>query len=113
MNKVRLTVSSRHEVNERVFAAFRGDSQGAVISFSSPEMLWKILTKKRWAMLKSMVGQGPMTIRGLARKLGRDVKAVHGDVHTLINSGLVDRIEDGRVVFPYDGIHVDFELNAA
>ena len=72
-----------------------------------------VLTQKRWVLLKSMVGvKGHMTIRDLARELSRDVKAVHRDVHTLINAGLVDRIEDGRVVFPYDGIHVDFELNA-
>lgn len=113
MSKVTLTVSSRQEVTERALAAFRGEPQGAVISFSSSELLWQILTKKRWALLKSMVGRGPVTIRGLARGMGRDVKAVHGDVHTLLNAGLVDRIEDGRVVFPYDAIHVDFELNAA
>ena len=54
-----------------------------------------------------------MTIRGLARRMNRDVKGVHGDVHKLLNAGLIDRIEDGRVVFPYDAIHVDFELYAA
>ncbi len=113
MSKVTLTVSSREKVTERALAAFRDEPQGAMISFSSPELLWQVLTQKRWALLKFMVGRGPMTIRGLAREMSRDVKAVHGDVHTLINAGLVDRIEDGRVVFPYDGIHVDFELNAA
>ena len=43
-----------------------------------------------------------MTIRGLAREVGRDVKAVHGDVHALLDAGLVDRTAEGRVVFPYD-----------
>lgn len=113
MSKVILTVSSREEVTERALAAFRSEPQGAVISFTSSELLWQILTKKRWALLKSMVGRGAMTIRGLAWEMGKDVKAVHGDVHRLLNAGLVDRIEDGRVVFPYDAIHVDFELNAA
>lgn len=60
-----------------------------------------------------MTGQGPMTIRGLARELGRDVKAVHGDVHVLLDAGLLDRTEEGRVLFPYDAVHVDFELTAA
>ena len=69
--------------------------------------------KKRWALLRAMVGQGPMTIRGLAREVGRDVKAVHGDVHALLDAGLVDRTAEGRVVFPYDAVHVDFELKAA
>ena len=113
MSKVKLTVSSRQEVTERALAGFRGESQGAVISFSSVELLWQILTQKRWALLKYMVGREPMTIRGLARRMDRDVKGVHGDVHKLLNAGLIDRIEDGRVVFPYNAIHVDFELNAA
>lgn len=113
MSKVTLTVSSRQEVTERALAALRGEPQGAVISFASPELLWQILTQKRWALLRYMVGRGPMTIRGLAREMGRDVKGVHTDVHTLLNAGLVDRIEDGRVVFPYDAVHVDFELTAA
>ena len=113
MSKVTLTVSSRKEVTDRILAAFQGKPQGAVISFSSPELLWQTLTKKRWALLRAMVGQGPMTIRGLAREVGRDVKAVHGDVHALLNAGLVDRTAEGRVVLPYDAVHVDFELKAA
>jgi predicted transcriptional regulator len=44
--------------------------------------------------------------------VGRDVKAVHGDVTALVSAGVVDR--DGRkVVFPYDGAHVDFVLGMA
>ena len=113
MNKVTLTISSRQEVTERVLAAFQGEPQGAVISFSSFELLWQVLTKKRWALLNSMVGRGPVTIRGLAREVNRDVKAVHGDVHTLLKAGLLDRTEDSRVIFPYDAVHVDFELKAA
>jgi hypothetical protein len=41
------------------------------------------------------------------------VKAVHGDVHALINAGLVDRTETGRVAFPFDAIRVEFTLRAA
>jgi len=113
MSKVTLTVSSREEVTARALAAFGGREQGAVISFSSPELLWQTLSKKRWELLKAMVGRGPLTIRGLAREVSRDVKGVHSDVHTLLNAGLVDRTDEGRIVFPYDAVHVDFELKAA
>ena len=113
MSKVTLTVSSREEVNNRALEAFRGRAQGAVISFASPELLWQTLSKKRWEVLKTMTGQGPMTIRGLARELGRDVKAVHSDAHVLLDAGLLERTEEGRVLFPYDAVHVDFELTAA
>ncbi|HHW77527.1 MAG TPA: transcriptional regulator, partial [Xanthomonadaceae bacterium] len=43
----------------------------------------------------------------------RDVKAVHGDVRALLNAGLLDKTEDGKIVFPYDAIHVDFIVKAA
>lgn len=39
-------------------------------------------------------------------------KAVHGDIHALLDAGLLDRTGDGRVVFPYDAVHVDFRLEA-
>ena len=54
-----------------------------------------------------------MTIREAARRVGRDVKAVHGDVHALLDAGLLDKTEDGKIVFPYDAIHVDFVVKAA
>jgi predicted transcriptional regulator len=83
------------------------------ISFETPELLWKVLTAKRWEILKTMTGAGPLAIREIARRVGRDVKAVHGDVHVLLNAGLLDKAEDGKVVFPYDAVHVDFVLKAA
>jgi hypothetical protein len=31
----------------------------------------------------------------------------------LIEAGVIDKDENGRLIFPYDGIHVDFEIPAA
>ena len=76
------------------------------------ELLWRTLTPKRWALLRAMTGVGVMSIREAARRVGRDVKAVHGDVHALIEAGIIDRT-GGGVVFPYDAIHVDFMLTKA
>jgi predicted transcriptional regulator len=59
-----------------------------------------------------MTGQGPLTIPEVARRVERDVKAVHGDVHALINAGLLDRTETNRVVFPFDAVRVKFTLRA-
>jgi predicted transcriptional regulator len=110
MKTVTLSVASRETVTQRALAAFRGKKQGAHISFASVELLWKTLSKKRWELLQAMTGQGAMTIRELARRLGRDVKAVHGDVRSLLNAGILDSTDDGRVIFPYDAVHVDFTL---
>ena len=83
------------------------------ISFSTPELLWRVLTEKCWELLKVLCGAGPLSIREAARRAGRDVKAVHGDVTALLNAGVLDRTDDGQIVFPYDAVKVEFLLQAA
>lgn len=85
----------------------------ARISFATPELLWKVLTEKRWELLKALCGAGPMSIREAARRVGRDVKAVHGDVTALLNAGVLDRTADGQIVFPFEAVKVEFLLQAA
>lgn len=113
MKTVTVGVSSVRDVQRRIAAAFRGQRQGAHISFASEEVLWKTLTPKRWVILKLMAGQGPMAIREIARRVDRDVRAVHSDAHVLRNAGLIERTDDGRVDCPYDAIHVNFVLSTA
>ena len=36
-----------------------------------------------------------------------------GDLRALLDAGLIDPDDGGRVVFPYDAVHVDFTLKAA
>ena len=112
MKTVTLEVASRDDVTRRTLEAFRGTKQRARISVATPELLWKVLTAKRWEVLKAMAGQGPLTIREVARRVGRDVKAVHGDVHALIDAGILERTEANRVAFPFDAIRVEFTLRA-
>jgi predicted transcriptional regulator len=113
MRTVTIGVTSSEEARRRARAAFRGKKQGEFISFASAELLWRVLTPKRWALLQAMVQQGPLAIREIARRTGRDVRAVHSDVHALLQAGVIDRSEDGRMLFGYDAIHVDFVLRAA
>lgn len=113
MSTVTLEVSSREQLNQRFQRAFEGEPQGEYISFESPELLFKVISGKRWELLKMMTGAGPMTIREAARRVARDVKAVHGDVQALLNAGLLQKTEKGLIVFPYDCVHVDFMLRAA
>lgn len=87
--------------------------ESARISFATPELLWRVLTAKRWELLKVLCGAGPVSIREAARRLGRDVKAVHGDVTALLNAGILDRTDNGRIVFPYEAVKVEFLLHAA
>lgn len=92
----------------------KGKSQKAArISFATPELLWRVLTVKRWDLLKALCGAGPVSIREAARRVGRDVKAVHGDVTALLNAGVLERAEGGGVIFPFEAVKVEFMLQAA
>ena len=87
--------------------------KSARISFATPELLWKVLTAKRWELLKALCGAGPVSIREAARRVGRDVKAVHGDITALLDAGVLSRAEGGGVVFPFEAVKVEFLLRAA
>ena len=113
MKTVTLQVAKLEEVKRRARDALKGKRQGSRISFATPELLFKVLTTKRWELIRALTGAGPMTIRAAARQVNRDVKAVHGDVHALLNAGVLQKTAAGLIVFPYDAIRVDIMLRAA
>jgi predicted transcriptional regulator len=113
MRTVTLSLAKLETVKRRALDAFSGRRRGAHISFASADLLWKVLTAKRWELLKAMTGGGAMTLREAARRVDRDVKAVHGDAHALLTAGVLRRNADGKFEFPFDAVHVDFMLKAA
>lgn len=115
MRTVTLEVRSPSEVMRDFVRTWEsGKAQRtARIAFATPELLWKVLTAKRWELLKALCGVGPVSIREAARRAGRDVKAVHGDVQALLDAGLLVRAEGGGVEFPFDAVKVEFLLHAA
>ena len=115
MKTVILDVDTRKEAGDefvRTWATGKA-TKSARISFETPELLWKVLTAKRWELLKILCGAGPVSIREAARRVGRDVKSVHSDVTALLNAGVIDRAEDGGIEFSYDAVKVEFVLQAA
>jgi predicted transcriptional regulator len=111
MKTVTISVSSVDHTKQRFLAAFKGKPQGAHISFPTVELLWKVLAPNRMALVRELTGAGVVSIREVARRLDRDVRAVHSDVTALINAGLLNRTEEG-IEFPYEAVHVDFILKA-
>ena len=112
MNTVTISVSSPEETRQRFLCALQGKPQGAHISFESVELLWKVLAPNRLALIRALTGAGVVPIREAARRVGRDVRAVHADVTMLVGAGVLRRAEGG-IVFPYDSVHVDFMVKAA
>lgn len=82
------------------------------LNFASYNDMHRVLAPLRLAIVKALVGQGPLAIREVARRVERDVQAVHRDVTTLINAGVIDRTDTG-VEFPYDRVHFEFDVSAA
>ncbi len=115
MNTVVLEVRSLAETLADASRAMKtGRAEREVrISFATPELLWQVLTAKRWELLKALCGAGPVSIREAARRVGRDVKAVHGDVTALLNAGVLSRTSDGGIEFPFQAVKVEFMLRAA
>jgi predicted transcriptional regulator len=114
MNVVTIGVASLAGVKGRLSKAMRGEiaREGPRIDFATPELLWRVLAPNRLAILRAMAGAGPLALREIARRVGRDVKGVHTDVHALLVAGVLDRQVEG-FVFSFDAVHVDFTLQAA
>ena len=87
--------------------------RSARISFATPELLWQVLSAKRWELLKALCGVGAVSIREAARRVNRDVKAVHGDVTALLAAGVLNRADSGGIEFPFEAVKVEFLLQAA
>ena len=51
--------------------------QDEVLNFESPAHFFGQLTEKRWALVRACQGRGELSVRELARTVGRDVKRVH------------------------------------
>ncbi len=90
-----------------------GEYQGEFLSFESPALLFKTLTQKRWEIITSLQAQSsPISIRELARQIGRDIRRVHDDVTVLIVEGIIEQGKDGISVV-FDEIHADFTMKKA
>ncbi|MBL8377237.1 MAG: hypothetical protein JNM79_05180 [Burkholderiales bacterium] len=86
--------------------------RGEVLNFESAGSFFGRLTERRWSVVHTLQGQGPMSIRELARRVGRDVRRVHDDVEALAELGLVERAEGGGVICPFESVHIDMRLSA-
>lgn len=115
MNTVVLEVRSAKETladAARIMKHGRAERE-ARVSFATPELSCEVLTAKRWEISRVLCGAGPVSIREAARRVNRNVKAVHGDIRALLEAGVLTRSIDGRIEFPFDSAKVEFLLRAA
>lgn len=115
MKTVLFEISSPRAAIERIASELEkhGSAGRARITFRSPESMARVLTPTRWTIIQAMTGAGPTGVRELARRVQRDVKGVHNDASALATAGIIDRTEDGKYLFPFDAVKVNFELRPA
>ena len=65
------------------------------LSFMSWDALAKVMTSKRFELLRHLHRNPAASVAALARDLGRDYKRVHEDVDVLAGAGLIERGETG------------------
>ena len=94
-------------------AAKADEYQGEVLNFESPAHFFGQLSEKRWEIVRATQGKGELSVRELARVVGRDVKRVHEDVVVLAELGMLERTAGGGVICPYSSMHIDMYLKAA
>jgi len=100
-----IDVWKRAERGEKVEAEER-------LYFENLETLLKALTSGRWALLKTLRTNGPMSVRSLANGLRRDYKNVHTDVRRLAGIGLINRTKDDKIKVPWDILEARLGLAA-
>lgn len=120
MNTLVIRVMSTNEAFEDVRKSFTAVMSGQSISdpftltFPDIESLSRtMLSSGRLQIINAMTGADAMSIRELSRRIGRDFRGVHRDVQALLNAGVIDHDENGKIVFPYDAIHFDFTLQSS
>lgn len=93
--------------------AGQSKSSDYLLTFESSKLLLSELTAARIGLLEELRTAGPMSIYGLAKRVGRNYSNVHSDVTKLIEHGLVQKFEDSKKVHvPFDSVEIRFTLNA-
>lgn len=112
---VSLSVSTLPDALDRFEAAWHlatGRTPPAVerLSFADLPLLLKSLSPARWQLLAILRKEGPMSVRALAKRLGRDYKNVHTDVAQLTMLRLIERTGQALVRVPWDALRADLRL---
>ena len=109
---------SLDEMGERFIKAWKDAEAGKGVperhlTFENYVTFAKIATPRRLELLRALRKTGPMSVRALSMLIKRDYKSVHGDVAKLLETGLIDRTEEGLVEVTWDEVTAKLDLLAA
>lgn len=105
-----ITIESREEMTRRMLAAAQARRfDGHRYTFATVEAFSRTLTPARWEIIRAMIGAGPLTLAEIAARIDRDPG---DDVKGLLDAGVLDNAGEGKVVLPFEAVHVDFTIGA-
>jgi len=90
-----------------------GAYAGETLSFESAAALFRLLMPARWNVLSALQARGNSGLRELARHMGRDPSSLLRDVTALMERGLIEKDDEGKLFVPYTRIHTEFDLAKA
>lgn len=116
---IRVEIRSEEESAQEFVKAWRRAEAGEPaekpterLYFQDLAALLQVLTPRRLELLKVLHDAGPESVRGLAKRLGRDYKNVHTDAQALEKVGLVVRTADKRLTAPWEKVVAEIRLAA-
>ncbi len=80
------------------------------LTFGSLRELFSAITEKRLELLRYVATHESLNVRQLAEGLGWNYKIVHTNVRELVEMGLLEKSEHGRLTAPFDEIVIHAEL---
>lgn len=119
MDEVKIQIESLEDFFAGALAMARRLDKGDLtpeptfVSFERMESLLKVLTPNRWTLLRTLRRHGAASIRALSQLLGRDYRGVHADVIALIDAGLIEKLENGKIVVPWSRITAEMAVDVA
>ena len=115
--RVNIHVGTLEEMGRRFAAAWKAAQAGRDlardhITFLSLDAFKAAMSPRRLDLMRHLHRNGPMSVRRLARELGRDYKSVHRETAMLVLAGLIERQASDEVAVTWDRAVTELDLAA-
>jgi predicted transcriptional regulator len=114
MNRIEITIQKPQAALDTFAEAWRrvegGEEAKPRLVFGSLRELFSAITEKRLELLRYVATHETLNVRQLAEGLERNYKNVHTDVRGLVELGLLEKSDQGRLTAPFDEIVIHAEL---
>ena len=111
MTTLIIEICDDEAIKQRVSDAMKGRKQGEFVSFSSIDLMHKVMTPRRWDIIHKLQLKSS-GLRALSREMGLDAGNLQRDIKPLKEYGIVQDI-DGQLTVPYHEIRMQLVSRAA